>query len=303
MFLVLIGLVSCARHAILYLGTRDYYNYRFEADVFTIYQQLLKWGFKKEEITLYAYDDIAKSPENPFTNHIFHTKKHKENVYPGNEAINYRADEVTAQSFYDGITSLPTTSEDYVFIFYGGNGGSGILGTPTGELITADALSQALTTASTSNLFKQCLFLIEASFSGSVAETFTAPNLATITSANDAESSYADVYDTVIKTYLSNELSNHFIDILDKQPTITVGELFTQLKTLTMESHACYYGDQSIQNLPLSVFFWNSKFNITSICRNNFKSSQSAWICRKIITSPFTRIKSFNKFEISFPSD
>lgn len=64
------------------------------------------------------------------------------------------------------------------------------------------------------------------------------------------------------------------IDIFDKQPTITVGELFDQIKTLTLESHVCYYGDESIKNEPVSKFFGIPK-NSTSKLISKRKSEKS----------------------------
>ena len=42
--------------------------------------------------------------------------------------------------------------------------------------------------------------------------------------------------------------------MIDESPEITVGELYTTLKKETQESHVTYYGDESIQSVPLSYF-------------------------------------------------
>ncbi|KAK8845258.1 hypothetical protein M9Y10_021451 [Tritrichomonas musculus] len=185
---------------------------------------------------------------------FIHTLDHKFNVYPGSYAINVKTESVTDQAFYDAITNLPTSSDDYVFIYYDNHGGTGVLGTPTNHYIHADTLNEALNSASSSKLYKQCLFIIEACYSGSVAEFFTAPNLATITTANSVESSYAAVYDTKLGTYISNEFTNYFIELIDEKPSISIGELYNTLKQETVQSHVCFYGDESIQSVSLSTF-------------------------------------------------
>ena len=245
---------SCARFAFLYAGSNEFLNYRHQADIFTIYKQLLNRGFTKENIALYAYDDIATIKYNPFQGQVFHTIDHKINVYPGTDAINVKGADVDDQSFYNAIINLPTTSEDYVFIYYDNHGGPGILGTPDADEIYADKLAKSFSIALKNNLYKQCLFVIEACYSGSVAEVITVPNFASITAANDQESSYAVTYDSEIGAYLSNEFTNHFIDLIDETPSITIGDLYTKLKSLTEESHACYYGDESIQSISISTF-------------------------------------------------
>lgn len=253
MFLLL-NLVSCAQYALLYAGSGTYINYRHQADIYTIYTQLLARGFTASNICLFAADDIANNYENPYKGQVFHTLDHKTNVYPGSAAINVRGKNVTDEALYNGISNLPTTSNDYVFIYYDNHGGPGILGTPNSQEITADKLSEALNTAASSNLYKQCLFIIEACYSGSVAEVFKAPNLATITAANNAESSYAAVFDEELGTYLSNEFTNYFVALIDENPEITISDLYWTLKQKTALSHVCYFGDESIQSVSLSTF-------------------------------------------------
>lgn len=255
MFLYFVGFAFSAQFAVLYAGSNTIYNYRHQADIFTIYNQLLARGFTPKNIGLYAFDDIATDPANPFAGQIFHTIDHKTNVYPGSDAINVSYIDVTPQAFYDAVSKLPTTSDDYVFIYYDNHGGPGVLGTP--DLlrdIKAAELAESFTKAADSNLYKQCLFIIEACYSGSVAEVFTAPNLATITAANAHESSYAAVYDEEIGTYLSNEFTNYFISYIDENPSTTVGELYQYLKENTERSHVCFFGDESIQSVSLSTF-------------------------------------------------
>lgn len=254
MFLLLACFSSCSRYAVLFAGSKEFYNYRHQADMYTIYNQLLNRGFTPKNIKLFAYDDIAANEENPYQGQIFHTLEHKNNVYPGTSAIDVKGDDITPGSFYNVITSLPTSSEDYVLIFYNDHGGYGTLGTPNKENIYADQLSKSFDQASSSNLYKQCLFLIEACFSGSIGKVITASNTATITASNDNELSHAAVWDSEIGCWLTNEFTNSFISVIDESPQILVGELYDQLAKLTDQSHVSYYGDENIKKVPLSNF-------------------------------------------------
>lgn len=254
MFLYLAGFALSAQYAILYAGSNWFYNYRHQADIFTIYNQLLARGFTSSNIALYAYDDIATDPDNVFPGQVFHTLDHKTNVYPGSAAINVKGDGVTAQAFYDSITSVPTSKEDYLFIYYDNHGGPGLLGAPVGDSIYFDSLSEAFTKASTSGLFKQLLFIIEACYSGSIGDFIKISNMCVITAANADESSYAAVFDEQLGTFLSNEFTNIFIDLIDENPSISIGELFTSLQEQTKQSHVCYFGDESMKSIPLSTF-------------------------------------------------
>lgn len=272
LFLYLTSLVASAQYAFLYVGSKGFWNYRHQADLFTVYNQLLLRGFTASNIELYAYDDVVNNEENPYPGQVFHTLEHKTNVYPGSAAISVKGDDITAQAFYDKISNLPTTSNDYVFMYFDNHGGPGLLGTPIGHSILPDQLNEAFMKASDSKLYKQLLFIIEACYAGSVAEYILAPNVAMVTAANGMESSYAAVYDEELGVYLSNEFSNNFIALIDENPSITVGELYTILKEQTQNSHVTYYGDESIQSLPLSTFIGmpskvlphntNNKFNL-----------------------------------------
>lgn len=53
---------------------------------------------------------------------------------------------------------------------------------------------------------------------------------------------------------MSNEFTNYFISYIDGNPSTTVGELFEYLKQKTEQSRVCYYGDESVKSIPLSIF-------------------------------------------------
>ena len=219
-----------------------------------MYTQLIENGWKESEIWLMAFDDVPYSKSNPFTGHIYHTTKHDKDVYPGTAKINVRDDDLVAQSFFNAITSVPTTSDDYLYIYYDDHGGPGVLGVPDtcGKNIKAEDLNNAL--VQIENKYKKCLFGIEACFSGSVAQVITAKNMAIITAANAAESSYAAVYDSVIGNYLSNEFTNYWLAEMVQAPTETIDDLYHRLQYLTTGSHVCYYGDKDVKKLTLDVF-------------------------------------------------
>lgn len=271
MLFLLCCFISSKRFALLYCGSSTIWNYRHQADIYTIYRQLLNHGFNKTNIVLYAYDDIATDYSNPFKGQVFHSDDHKMNVYPGSDAINYRRSTITAQAFYDAISNLPTSSEDYVFIYYINHGGPGFLGTPeNGPDILADELAKSFSVAAERNLYKKCLFFIEACYSGSVAQFLTAPNLAIITAANESEQSNPDNYDIILDNYLSNEFSNRVIKLFDQDSSLKVEEAYNTLKKETKLSHVMYYGDDSIKNLSLSTFI--GKLDNTTLELSNNES-------------------------------
>jgi len=246
--------VAAARFAVLFAGSNTWSNYRHQTDIMTLYGMLIDRGFPRSNIIQLAYDDLAQSSYNPSKGQLFHTLDHV-NVYDGS-SISFSGKSVTADKFYSTIQTLPTTSSDYVFIYYDNHGGPDILGVPDGcgDYITGEGLDAALNKASQAGLYKYALFGIEACYAGSVAEHFTAPNLVTITASNNQESSYAYCYDSYIGSYLSNEFTWMWINELNDHPSEAVGDLYDHCKANTKQSHVSFYGDESMKTLAISEF-------------------------------------------------
>jgi legumain len=266
MFLALTAVASAASpYVILYAGSNTWSNYRHQADIYTFYTILTQQnGLDPSQIVLAAYDDLATSTQNPYSGKIFHATDHKVNVFPGSAAINYRQKTVTADLFYQLASTLPTTSEDYVFVYYDDHGDDNILGVPdgNGDYIYGDKLAAAFKTSASAGVYKALLFGVEACYAGTTGEQLPTTNFATLTASNAEESSYAAVYDSQLSTYLSNEFTNYWLAELTNSPTETVGELFDNVKALTQESHATWYGDQSLRALPISLFVGSPKGNL-----------------------------------------
>ena len=247
---------SSERWAVLMAGSSNYYNYRHQADVFNMYQQLKNRGFDDSHIVLFAFDDISSSAHNPYQGQVFHTLEHI-NVYPGASKINYASYSVTSKNFYNALTYLPSTSEDYLFIFYDNHGGVGVLGVPDscgGSIMAHDLANTFNMMSNYYRNYKYILFGIEACYSGSVGSEFTNPNMVTITSSTADESSYACVMDDEIGTYLTTEFSNSFMSFMDEHYDKTIGELYDTVCEETVDSHPCFFGDESMKSMLISDF-------------------------------------------------
>jgi len=216
----------------------------------------------RSNIIQLAYDDLAQSSSNPAKGQLFHTLDHI-NVYDAS-SISFKGTSVTAEQFYTTLTTIPTTSNDHVFVYYDNHGGPDILGVPDGcgDLITGEGLDAAFQKMSQAGLYKYLFFAIEACYAGSVAELFTAPNMVTITASNNQESSYAYCYDSYIGSYLSNEFTWMFVDEMNNNPKEAIGDLYDNCKANTKQSHVCFYGDESMKTLPISDFLGTPKSNV-----------------------------------------
>lgn len=258
----LLTLALCKNKAILFAGSRGWINYRHQADIWALYQDLIKRGFQKADIIISCYDDIADHPLNPFKGKIFHELDHKENVYGGKEILNYR-NIITAKMFYDSLLNLETTEEDNVFIYFDDHGGKGFLVAPNFEegALYADDIAKVLVEMHEKKKCKNCIFFIEACEAGSVAGPINdefkknkVENFAIITASDAHESSRSDLYDEWMGNYLSNEFSSNFLDKIKESPECTISELFDYLTLHKKSSTPIYYGDESIKSLKISDF-------------------------------------------------
>lgn len=66
--------------AVLVAGSNGYWNYRHQSDIHHAYNIMIKNGIPKENIIVFAFDDIANYIENPFPGQLFN-KPDGENVY------------------------------------------------------------------------------------------------------------------------------------------------------------------------------------------------------------------------------
>ena len=121
--------------AVVVAGSKDFWNYRHQADAAHARQLLAKNGIPEDQIIYMAYDDVADSSMNPFKGQLFN-KKDGENVYD-HDSIDYTGADVTADNFYavlkgdseatGGLPVLGSDSNSKVFVFFSDHGAPGIV--------------------------------------------------------------------------------------------------------------------------------------------------------------------------------
>jgi len=198
--------VKKANYAVIVAGSNGYWNYRHQADVFHAYHILLKNGMPKENIILFAYDDVANNSNNPFPGQVFNKPSPNapgEDFYAG-VVIDYKGKDVTPQNFLNvlegnseamkGIGSgrvLNSTKNDHVFINFADHGATGLIAFPSGELY-ADQLIKTFKKMNEQKMYKQLVFYLEACESGSMFNKVLPDNINIYASsaANPYESSW-----------------------------------------------------------------------------------------------------------------
>ena len=177
---VLLLPVLATNWAVLTAGSYNFYNYRHQSDVFHAYQVLIRRGFSPENIIVLAYDDIVKSPSNPFPGKVFNKPTYKEpgvDVYKG-VPIDYAGANVTPkvfinillgnESFVKGKGSgrvLKQTPQDNLFIFFSDHGSPGSISFPN-DFLYADQL--VVTLKQMNGTYNKLVFYLETCESGSM---------------------------------------------------------------------------------------------------------------------------------------
>ncbi|CAL0323251.1 unnamed protein product [Lupinus luteus] len=258
---------SGKRWAILVAGSKDYENYRHQADVCHAYQILKKGGLKDENIIVFMYDDIAFHEENPRPGVIIN-KPNGPNVYEG-VPKDYIGDDANRDNFYGVISGnrsaihggsgkvVDSGPNDFIFIYYSDHGAIGMLEMPTGNPVMANQFLDVLKRKHDANGYKKMVMYIEACDAGSMFEGLLPNdmNIYVTTASNGNESSYG--------TYCPDYQSP---DALPPLYTICLGDVRQRALTgdgnIDHSSHVMQFGDIKLNNDTLFTYIGASSTNV-----------------------------------------
>lgn len=246
------------RWALLIAASTGWNNYRHQADIFAIYQRLKLSGYDDDHIVLIAEDDVAGNPANPYPGQVFITENSKD-VRSGVK-VDYKLSQIAPADLEAILTGkdderLPEVihagRQDNILIFWSGHG-------LPGELCWGER-PEGFTTEMAMGLFRamqarQCyrkvLGFIETCYSGSVLKASEGiPGMLFFTSANENETSKADLFSHDMNTYLSNRFSRIFIERITEQNDIPLRELYLSMFKNTLGSHVMIYNAKNFDNI------------------------------------------------------
>ncbi|KAM9447104.1 legumain-like [Clarias gariepinus] len=171
---------------LLAAGSKDWENYRHQADVCHAYQAVHRNGIPDQQIVVMMYDDIAYNPQNPVPGNIINVPDGP-NVYLG-VPKNYTGQDVSADNFLailsGNVAAVKKTGpkkvirsgeNDTIFIYLADHGGHGIFCFPNSTL-HADDLIKTVHTMAMNHKFSKMVIYIEACQSGSMLEKLADSN-------------------------------------------------------------------------------------------------------------------------------
>ncbi len=239
------------RWALLVAGSKGWANYRFQADVFAMYQILRRHGYDDDHIVLVCEDDVAYHSAN-VEQGVLRVNANGENVYAP-DAIDYKLSDLLVDDIHDILLGkvserlpevIQANANDNVFVFWSGHG-------DVGEF---DYGGRHMSYATIVNALKQMphrkmLMVVEACYSGGLGLACeTIPGMLVITAANSYETSHAAVWDETLGIYRSNGFTHGFQTAIASNAAISLRDLYYALARSTSGSHvtvynAPYYGN------------------------------------------------------------
>ncbi len=262
-------------YAVLVAGSNNYINYRHQADVFHLYHILLEKGFEKENIIVFAYDDIANNTKNPFKGKVFNDQTGKN--YYENIIIDYKKNDVNIENYLNVLLGnendklkkvLKTNSNDNILLYFSDHGSENFIVFPNFEFLYSDELIKTFIKMKEKKKYNKLIFYLEACHSGSMFNNLpNYLNIYAITAANYNESSYAyfcfpddKINGISIGSCLGDEFSHNFFISFYKHfnnKKFTFHQNYLEIKSNTKKSHVMEFGNKNISNENINDVFYN----------------------------------------------
>ena len=206
-------------------------------------------------------DDIAYNAQNPYPGQITRDNRQQNNLYT-DVKIDYRLDEITPWDLKEillGKSSerlpivLDAKEHDNVLLVWSGHGTPGtLLWNENQKTITGKFMSELFNEMHSAGKYRKMFGIIESCYSGSVAaECIGVPQLLLMTAANDKETSKAELYAPMWKTYLTNCFSSAILQALHSKENdeLSIRDLYTEAFSKTMGSHVTLYNVENFGNM------------------------------------------------------
>ena len=235
--------------ALLIAGSSGWGNYRFQADVYAMYQILKNHGYDDDHIILIAEDDVANNPRNTLRPDL-RINDDGPNLYDPN-ALDYKLSDIRPADLADilqGKKSLrlskviSSTPNDNVFIFWSGHGTPGSMDFDPSNKMTYSRMKDIL--AATPH--RKMLVVVEACYSGGLGLACQGiPGTLFITAASPSETSHAAVMSNLFGIYLSNSFTRGFQLAIENFWIDSLRDIYVTLARNTSGSHVKIYNDNN----------------------------------------------------------
>ena len=234
------------RWALLVAASKGWDNYRFQADVFAMYQILKQHGYDDDHIVLICEDDIVYNSKNTEQG-VLRVSDDGDNLYDAS-AIDYKLSDLSPDdigAILQGKQSerLPQVigadDNDNVFVFWSSHGSSSKeLDFGGSQSVSYEQMKSYLS----GTPHRKLLFAIEACYSGGLGKSCEGlPGMLFITAASPDEPSRASEWSSQLSIYRSNGFTRGFQEAIASDASISLRDLYYHLAQSTSGSHVKVY--------------------------------------------------------------
>nr|XP_009305247.2 legumain-like [Danio rerio] len=246
---------------LLVAGSKDWDNYRHQANVCCAYQLMKKQGIPDEQIVVMMYDDIANNPNNPFPGSI-RSVVDQTNVYKS-VPLDYTGNKVKSKNFLAvlrgddsaGGKIIRSKKNDNILIYMSGVGSDANFKFPQDSL-DAHQFTTTINTMSDNKKYSKMVIFMDSDNSQSVFKgLYTNIHVYGVASCDSANQNRSVQNDPDRGIYLSDQFSAAwltFISTADLEKA-TFSKLFDYIKNKD-DSCPCEIGDKEIPKLLISNF-------------------------------------------------
>ena len=244
--------------AVLIAGSKNWDNYRHQADVLAFYQMLKGKGYDDEHIILIMEDDIAYNKHNPNPG-IITNGNGTNNLYK-NVDIDYRLTDITPDDLCSIMLGeysprLPhvirTTEKDNILVYWSGHGEKNYLCWADNFLgFSKKDAKKMFEKMESRHTYRKMIWFVETCYAGSVMDIVDGyPGILAITASDEDETSKADIFNENLGVWMSNRFSNTLCEELTNNEDITIQRIYYKLFTNTIGSHVMIYNQERYGNL------------------------------------------------------
>ena len=246
------------RWALLVAGSCGWKNYRFQADVLAMYQLLKQRGYDDDHIVLIMEDDIANNVSNPFKG-VVQVAIGGSNLYTDVE-VDYHLSDLNVEAIKSILLGerseyltevIDSTKNDNIFVFWSGHGLKKQLCWGEQDYgLTAQSLRDIFEEMDRRDNFRKQIWFVESCYSGSVLNVCSdIEGIVAFTAADANETSKADIFNSSLGVWMSNQFTYTLRDEITKDSSISLYNLYCKLFINTLGSHVMIFNEDNYGNV------------------------------------------------------
>lgn len=251
--------------AVIGAFSRDWVNYRHQADALTMYKYLKERGVSDDHIILLVYDDIPEDQRNKKLGEVYHTpveeevRKWANPDYIGDTVNKQKLRDILSGNAMNNTVPLLQSDENSTVLLYlsshGAQGGN-LVFSGGREIVTPDEFSSCIDEMAKKKRFKRMLVVLESCFSEATALPVQTPGVIVMSASASNETSKSTTYDSYLGVWLSDEFTNQLISALrTADPSMSLQDLYLQVYRNVRSSHPRITFTGSLPDIPARTFF------------------------------------------------